>query len=333
MKFGLQVIPGHEPAGQFIDFVKRAEDVGFEVIACADAFSLSSMRSRDVYTSLTLVAEHTKTALVGPCVTNLITRHLYVTVNALCSLDDVAGGRAWLGLGTGDSPVYLVGKRMSRMAELQAGVQTIQALCAGKPATWEGKELSPGWKKPHIPVFVAADGPKMLQMGGEVADGVVLGAGVTPEVIRWARGHVEEGAERAGRKEKVPIWFNAICHFEADGDAARRRIRPRLGTRMNHNFRVGYFAVPPERVEEVKRFRENYNEDDVGEATRNAEFMTDYLVDRFAIAGTVAEGVERFEKLAEVGAETFITAMPFEFEARRRLIDAFAKEIIPRFQS
>lgn len=332
MRFGVQIMPGSEPVTDYIDFIKRVEGAGFEVITVTDSYNLSSMGARDLYMALTLAAEHTKSAWVGPAVTNLQTRHLYTTVNSICSVDDIAEGRTLMIFGSGESPVHQIGRKMSPVSEMREGVLAMKALCAGEPFLWEGSELVPGWRKPNLPIFISANGPKTLQVGGEVADGVMTGAGVTPEVLGWVRDQVEEGAKRAGRKEEVPLWFNAICHFEADGDAARRNIRARLGTRIRSNLRVGLYAVPGAHLEEARKYKENYNENDVGARSRNVDLMTDYLVKRFAIAGTVAESIERFEEMASHGAETVILALPFEFESSRRIVDAFEREILPRFR-
>ena len=332
MRFGAQIMPGAEPVADYIDFIKRVEGAGFDVITVADSYNLSSMGARDLYMALTLAAEHTKTAWVGPAVTNLRTRHLYTTVNGICSVDDIAEGRTLMIFGSGESPVHQIGRTMSPVSEMREGVLAMKALCAGKPYSWEGKELVPGWRKPHLPIFISANGPKALQLGGEAADGVMTGAGVTPEVLGWARGQVEEGAKRAGRKKKVDLWFNAICHFEADGDSARRNIRARLGTRVRSNLRVGFYAVPDAHLEEAKNYKENYDENDVGAKSGNIDLMTDYLVNRFAVAGTVAESIERFAEMASHGAETVIIALPFEFESSRRIVDAFEKDILPLFR-
>ncbi|MCZ6452141.1 MAG: 5,10-methylenetetrahydromethanopterin reductase, partial [Deltaproteobacteria bacterium] len=63
---------------------------------------------------------------------------------------------------------------------------------------------------------------------------------------------------------------------------------------------------------------------------KNAELVTDYLIDRFGIVGTKSDVIERFEEIGDHGVETFLVAMPFILEERFRIIDMLAKEVIPR---
>jgi len=92
---------------------------------------------------------------------------------------------------------------------------------------------------------------------------------------------------------------------------------------------VAYHAVPEEHLEEVKNFWENYNESDVGYRSKNAERVTDYLIDRFGIVRTKSDLIGRFEEIADQGVETFLVAMPFILEERFRITDMLAKEVIP----
>ncbi len=260
-----------------------------------------------------------------------MTRHLSVTANAFATVDHIAGGRTILGIGSGDTALYLLGKKFVNLAGMRETLTVLRALLDGEPVTYEGQELRSNWKKPGLPIFLAADGPKMLALGGELADGVIVGAGLSKEVIDWVRGRVGEGETRAGRERgSTPIWVDGIVNFGEDREAVRDATRPRMCTRANHNFRVAYHAVPPEHLEEVKNFRENYNESDVGFRNQNAGRVTDYLLDRFGIVGAESDVIARFEEIASQGVETFLVAMPFILEERFRIIEMLAKEVIPR---
>lgn len=333
MQIGLHIGPLREfpPVDEFMDFVRRAEDMGFDPLLFSDTVSLSHFRILDPLPIMTLAAQATKTAAVGTCVTNPVTRHLSVTANAFATVDHIAGGRTILGIGSGDTALYLLGKKFVNLAGMRETLTVLRALLDGEPVTYEGQELRSNWKKPGLPIFLAADGPKMLALGGELADGVIVGAGLSKEVIDWVRGRVGEGETRAGRERgSTPIWVDGIVNFGEDREAVRAATRPRMCTRANHNFRVAYHAVPPEHLEEVKNFRENYNESDVGFRNQNAERVTDYLLDRFGIVGAESDVIERFEEIASQGVETFLVAMPFILEERFRIIEMLAKEVIPR---
>ncbi len=335
MRIGLHIGPMKDfpPVEQFMDFVKKAEDLGFDPLLFSDSVSLSQFHLRDPYTILALAAQLTQSATIGTCVTNTVTRHLSVTANATASIDDIAGGRAILGIGSGDTAVHLVGKKSIRMSAMREALRVLRALLDGVPVEYEGAELCSNWRKPDLPIFLAAGGPKTLALGGECAGGLITLAGLAPETISWVRECVSEGEKTAGRPEgSTPIWVDGLLSFGKDREAVREAIKPRITSFANQNFRVAYHAVPQAHLEEVKYFRENYDETDLGPGNQNARRVTDYMIDRFGIIGTVPDVVSRFEELAAQRVETFLIATPFGMEERIGIIDMVGREVIPHFR-
>jgi 5,10-methylenetetrahydromethanopterin reductase len=213
-------------------------------------------------------------------------------------------------------------------------LKVLRALLDGEPVTFQGATLRSNWKKSHLPIYLAADGPKMLAVAGELADGVILGAGITPEVLAWARTAIAEGEVQAGREPgSTPMWLDTIVSVGEDRAAVRQALRSRLCIRANHNFRMGFHGVPDEHLPGVRRFRERYDETDVGAKTRNAELITDYIIDRFAIAATDDDLVTRFAELQAQGVENVIVAMPFRLEERYAIIETLAREVMPRVRA
>ena len=334
MQIGLRIGPQNEftPVPAYLEFVQRAETMGFDPLLFSDTVSLSHFHLRDPFVVMALTAGVTTRAGLGTGVTVPFTRHPAVIANAFGSIDDaIAPRRTFLGIGSGDTAVYLIGKRAARLAEMREYLKVLRALLDGRPVTFEGATMQSNWRKSNIPICLAADGPKMLAMAGELADEVILGAGTTPEVIEWARGCIAEGEVRAGRAPgRTPVWVDLIVSVGEDRDTVRQAIRPRLCNRANHNFRMGYHSVPEAHLPGVQAFREGYDESDVGAKTRNAERITDYIIDRFAIVGTRADVVERFEMLHEMGVERVIVAMPFGLEERYQIVETLAREVLPR---
>ncbi len=334
MQIGLRIGPQDEftPMPEYLKFVRRAEDLGFDPLLFSDTVSLSHFHVRDPFVLIALAAGATKKAGLGTGVTTPFTRHPAVVVNAFGSIDDaIAPRKTFLGIGSGDTAVYLIGKRAARLAEMREYLTVLRKLLDGEPVEFEGTMLRSNWRKADLPIYVAADGPKMLAMAGELADGVILGAGATPEVLAWARGCVAEGEARAGRVPgSTPLWVDMIVSVGADREAVRRAIRPRLCNRANHNFRMGFHSVPDAHLDGVRAFRDNYDESDVGSKTKNADRITDYIIDRFAFVGTPADVVARFETLKALGVENVIVAMPFRLEERTAIIETLARDVMPR---
>jgi 5,10-methylenetetrahydromethanopterin reductase len=333
VRIGLHLGPLQEfpPIGKLLDFVKRSEDAGIDPILFADSVSLSRFHLHDPYTTLALAAQVTANATIGTCVTNPLTRHLSVTANAAGSIDDISGGRMLLGIGTGDTAVHLIGKKSVRLRTMRESLGVLRALLDGTPVEHEGAILTSNWRKPGLPIYLAAGGPKTLALGGELADGVITLAGLAPETVEWVRARVAEGEATAGKaKGSTPVWIDGLLSFGDDRDTVRNAIKPRITSFANQNFRVAYHAVPEEHLEEVKHFRENYDETDLGPNTKNAARVTDYMIDRFGIIGTVPEVTGRFESLAAQGVETFLVATPFSLEERIAIVDMLGREVIPR---
>lgn len=196
---------------------RAAEAAGFDLLYTADIQSTH----REVYTHLTLTATATSRVAIGPGVTNPVTRHPAVTAGAIASLDEISGGRAFLGLGTGDSAVRNLGLKeatMKRTADYLAAIRSYHE--TGK-AVWDGIEgAGRGWDR-RIPVIYSAHGPRNLRQAGRIADGVVAGVGITPDAVDYVREHVSAGAAEAGRDpSEIDLWFMAYPSLaETTGDA------------------------------------------------------------------------------------------------------------------
>ncbi|MDH3704201.1 MAG: LLM class flavin-dependent oxidoreductase, partial [Alphaproteobacteria bacterium] len=94
-RFGLLEIPRSVRA--VLEHVQLAEEMGFDWIGVADSQSLY----REVFATLGMIAHATKKPLIGPTVTNGLTRHPAVMASAIATVNEISGGRAILGIGTG----------------------------------------------------------------------------------------------------------------------------------------------------------------------------------------------------------------------------------------
>src|SRR5262249_57885459 len=121
-----------------------------------------------------------------------------VTGGLRATRNRISGGRMDLGSGGGASSRRVRGKRRTRLADLEACVQTVRALCAGQKIVCEEKEIQMTWATAgEPPVWVAGYGPKALRCAGRIGDGVILQFG-DPHLIKWCLQFVREGAEEAG---------------------------------------------------------------------------------------------------------------------------------------
>ena len=168
----------------------------------AFVFCDSPMLARDMHIACAIAALNTSTTRIVTSVTNPVTRHPSVMAAAFASLNEMAPGRVACGIATGDSAVWGVGLRPSKLAELREYIMALKAVLRGEPAEWQDARFAMNWTRFEpfdLPVLVACSGPKTIRMACEVADGLILAVGVADEDLRWAREHIEAGCAEAGR--------------------------------------------------------------------------------------------------------------------------------------
>src|SRR5499425_976040 len=126
-RFGIVFLP--ESLAGFGGLCREAEDSGFDWLGVADSQSVF----RELYVALTLAALNTRRVRLGPLVTNPLTRHLVVTASAISTIDELSGGRAMLGIGSGDSAIFTLGAPPATVAGLEDSIATLNRLTGGAP--------------------------------------------------------------------------------------------------------------------------------------------------------------------------------------------------------
>ena len=268
-----------------------------------------------MYVALTLAALKTSRVRLGPLVTNPLTRHFVVTASAISSIDEVSGGRAILGIGSGDSAIYTIGAPPATVAGLEDSVVTLNRLTSGGAIDREGRRWQVHRSVRRVPIYLAAEGPRTLELAGRVADGVIVGLGLTPAVIRLSLDAIERGARAAGRTlADLDIWWFAKTNLADTRDEAVAPIKMALAASANHAFRFTLQGkgVPPDLHEKIKGLQREYNAHHheiagAGNAVLTDRWgLTDFLVDRFGIAGTPDDCVAQLRRAMAAGAHQFV---------------------------
>ncbi len=140
----------------------------------------------------------TSEILCGPFVTNTLTRHVTVTACAAATLDLYSSGRAFIGIGRGDSSVRMIGRKPIGLQEFESEIQRIRLLTSGQSTKIGGAEVRIPWARRGVPIYVAGYGPKVLRLAGRVGDGVIIQV-ADAETIQWCMRWVHEGAKEVGR--------------------------------------------------------------------------------------------------------------------------------------
>ncbi|MHA6793870.1 LLM class flavin-dependent oxidoreductase [Pseudonocardia bannensis] len=214
-----------------VDTVRHAEDVGVTHFGAGEGPLLFS----DPYQYLALAAQQTSSIKLGPYVTNPLTRIPAVTANSMATLNALAPGRTFLGLGAANNALRSMGNRVARMSELGDAVRISKGLLNGErlTQTWLGQEreimfLDPdsGWYniKDEVPMWVSTGGPKGLKIAAEQADAVAFCLGPDPEMIKLVRSELDRAVAEAGRAPgSVKLigvsWFYLLRNGETWVDA------------------------------------------------------------------------------------------------------------------
>jgi 5,10-methylenetetrahydromethanopterin reductase len=329
--FGITYLPA-DPPDRFIELVKVAEDNGFDYIWVAD----TSLYNRDAYAYLTLAALNSRHAKLGPNCTHPYTRNPAVNFNIVATLDELSQGRAIMNLGAGGGTMKELGYKLAPLKDVRDMILLGRQLLAGSPVqgTVQGLEIK-GAKlrytvRKDFPIYLTASGPRMLQLGGELCDGVVFMAGINPSCVRSAVESVRQGAHAAGRSG-VEVDL-ACCVF---GTLGEDRIQARSACRavaawfvQSQPKYVEIAGIAPSRAEEI---RQAFSGSAHGpESKRAASLVTDEMIDKFTLAGNAADFRTGIEKVLETGVR-HIEFFP-EGEDRLGMTRMFGREIMPHFK-
>jgi alkanesulfonate monooxygenase SsuD/methylene tetrahydromethanopterin reductase-like flavin-dependent oxidoreductase (luciferase family) len=202
-----------------VDLVKQAEDVGASHFGAGEGPLLFS----DPYQFLALAARETNTIKLGTWVTNPITRIPAVTANSMATLNALAPGRTFLGIGTANNALRSMGKRPATMRELDDALTVIRGLLAGQRVhdRWRGQDTEIEFLDPNgywynfadpVEMWMSAGGPKGFAVAAKHADYMTYCLGPNPDMIGVVRRELDKAVAAAGRppgavKLVALTWF------------------------------------------------------------------------------------------------------------------------------
>jgi 5,10-methylenetetrahydromethanopterin reductase len=341
IRFGLRMPPCAD-IRQIADFVREAEDAGFDNAWFPD----SQFLWRDVWATIALAATRTERITLGTAVTNLETRNPAVTAAAASTIEEIAPGRFVLGISTGDSSIKTLGLAPTRLGRMREEVDRIRRLMSGEALTYGGTtgiyanrqmrvKSAPGHA---VPIYIAATAPKALELCGEIADGVLLQAGLAPDLLEAALAKVRLGAENVGRRfEDIDICLTAHTAV-ADQETATRLVKPLVVTTSQLGgggaLRAAGIEVEiPPLVGGV--YPDVTHAEDWDLAIEAASKFVDDETSRryaesFCLAGPPEVVVDRIRAAVDLGVTSFYILGHRSYALPRDLLEAFRDEIIPR---
>ncbi|MEQ9638679.1 MAG: LLM class flavin-dependent oxidoreductase [Alphaproteobacteria bacterium] len=354
MKFGMTCDNvGH------VGIVPMAENLGYDFCW---AFDTQLMRSNP-WAVLALAAQQTRTIQLGTGVAVPSLRLAPVAANSIATINRLAPGRTFFGVGTGNTAMRTLGQAPTRIGDMAEYIRVMRGLLAGGEVdfTYEGSTHPIRFQnldqdyidiENYIPIQVSGFGPRAQKLAGELGDGVITGiprGGAIAQVLANARA----GAKAAGRTLGDDFECHALVNLlllqpgqTLESDAVIAQCGPSI--MANVHFLVDWVKEtgrePPDYVlpiwEEYLAFHEkraaetahqklheaHYSHIDAEEA----RFITPEMIKTFCIAGQPEEMIEQLTELEKQGLTGINFVAPFE--QQYSLIEDFARRVVHKMK-
>jgi 5,10-methylenetetrahydromethanopterin reductase len=336
MRIGV-ALPLEAPAGEILELAAEAERLGYDAVWCND-----DRLQHDVIAMLAAMTQRTRHVLLGPGVTNPYSRHAALIATAIATIDELSNGRARLGLGAGGTNHRALGVTREAPAEaLREAVAVVRGLLAGERVTVDGRvvrardaRLDFAASRADIPVFIGARGPKVLELAGEVADGVIVGNIATRAGWSYALARIEEGAQHAGRDaDSIDVCAWLYTCVADDARAAADAIAPMVGTSLITSRPILQelgVEMPAAFAAAMERADWNLDRDVVREAARTLPVE---VIGAFGLAGAPGDCRARLTALLDAFpqiSELTIVPFPVAGQSTVEVVTRFIETVAPK---
>ena len=316
------------PIAEGMEYTKYAEQKGFEAVWQAD-----SRLVRDAIVPMSAFAAVTDKIKIGSGVVDCWTRNPARLAATFSTLDDLAPGRVILGIGAWWDPLAeKVGiSRAKPLRAMREIITAVRALLANETVTMDGDfvhldgvELDYVYQERRpkdVPIYLGATGMQMMELAGEIADGVVLNYLVSPDYNKKALEHLAIGADKAGRSwEKIDRPQLVVCSVHEDRktalDMARMMVTQYLGQQPHIMKASGVPQSLLDKVGEVLTWPATHEQVEAA-----SKLLHDELVQMLTASGTPDEARAKVREYMADGASCPILYPLGDVTA---MIDAFA---------
>jgi len=330
VKFGIEFVP-REPYWKITYYVIQAEKGGFTNLWVTDHFN-----NRNVYVTLTAAALYTTKITFGPGVTNPYMVNPVFTAQAVATLNELAPSRVVLGIGAGDKTTLdCVGVEWKTpIVAVQESVDVFRRMTNGENVVYDGEVFKiAGAKflfKPRgkIPVYIGAQGPKMLALAGKIGDGVLINA-CHPKDVEYAVNCVKEGVKEANKRfDEVDVAAYTSFSVHEDLKKSTKAAVPVVAYIVagSPGQLLERHGIDLKKAEEI---RDALKANDWGRAFGA---VAPEMIEVFSVCGTPDTCVERIAQLLKSGISQFVVGSPIGPNVREA-INLVSEKIIPHFQT
>ncbi len=343
---------------QDIDYIVRAEELGFSHAWMAD----SQMIWSDCYATLALVADRTSKIKIGTGVAISGTRPSAVNAAGIATINALAPGRTFFGVGAGNTAMRIMGLPPQRIKELDRYLTEMRPLLRGEEATVRFanhdtpvKHVMPdkGFVnfKDEIPMYVSGFGPRSLGLAGKHGDGAVMAFAASGGVMEAIWAMIEKGAVDAGRRlDRNTFYTCALTTMVVldPGEATDSdRVKHECGAFAMAAIHYAYDQFrnfghqPPNQLSgvwddyvkllethpEEKRHQRIHAGHNCWVLPEEEQFVTRETIEASCLVGTQDMILHKLNEL-ENGGLNQVMILP-SFDPRYEVIERVAKDIIP----
>ena len=298
------------PIRDEIEYAKYAEQNGFEAVWFAE-----SRLARDAIVPMAAVAAHTNKIKVASGVVNNWTRNVGLMAATFNTLYELAPERVILGIGAWWEPLASkVGvKREKPLLAMREYVTVLKKLFNMERVTFHGQfvnvtdielDVVYGERTPRkIPIYIGATGFEMLELAGEIGDGVLLNYLVSPEYNKKAIESIKKGAKKAGRKlEDIDRPQLVVVSMDYDEDKAIDRAKTLVSMYLGQQPHIMKASgVPESLIEDVKKALGGWPAEPGG-LERAKAIVPDNIVKMLTATGTPDEVRKKIREYIDSGA-------------------------------
>jgi 5,10-methylenetetrahydromethanopterin reductase len=332
--FGV-LFSGNFPLQRSLSGAVLAERLGFDSCWLGEDYFYHGAIS-----TATAVAERTDRIGIGLGVVSPVPRHPALITMEVATLDEIAQGRVTLGIGYG-VPAWIrqmhIGYR-SPLSAMREAVELQRRLIAGETVTYEGRCFSLdnvrlGFvpSRTRIPIYMGVEGPKGMQLSGEIADGTIISVLAGPRYLRWARDNVTIGCANSGRSlDQHRFVVYVIFSMDDDSDRAREAVRHTIAEYVGAGSSGGGEPAPLVRLGGVPSDIAREMGRVYASGRIPVELVDDAMVDQLAVSGNADQCEAGIRKLMEAGANA-IVFFPFPSDQVETQLERISEDLLPRF--
>ncbi len=329
MKQGIIFAGGGTTIRQMADLARQAELAGLDSVYVTEAW-------RSAFVPLAAIAEATESIEIGPYILNAYARSPWLAAMSAVDVDELSGGRLVLGVGTGNKHINEVWqgvpqeRPLKKMAEYITLLRQAVATRAGEELDWSGDIHRMRWApavqpvRASIPVFLAAVFPAMVSVAARVADGIALGALLSPDYVRdVVRPRFEAAAVAAGRDPaQLGTTTAPFVSVGEDAEAARNAARAaicHLYAPLPHPYYD--YVLREQGFSKAADHAAKWMPE--GQLERAMEGFTDDVIDAVVISGSIEHCRGLLARFEGVVDQTLFVNVNYSGESTEATLNAF----------